>query len=254
MAHSMKSVDSENSTGTVLHVTSFDSIYRDAKELKRIEEPTIPSHESVSSPILLPRDLPLSDASDWAWDVRSAQEQWSKRMVRMRNLFNRNRWGTSSEQRRYALMKEKYLTIATHMKMKVHRKSMEWSPPVSRDRESVDSLFQRRFSLSQEEYVVVRFPCRVGRTLGVVEVTTNHIGFHGRNGNVWLVENAKIEGVGQLDASSLRISCSDRSFCCEDVHSPPVLLSLLKSILAMREPSMSPSLSANETCVRAVEK
>lgn len=93
MAHSMKSVDSENSTGTVLHVTSFDSIYRDAKELKRIEEPTVPSHESVSSPILLPRDLPLSDASDWAWDVQSAQEQWSKRMVRMRNLFNRNRWG-----------------------------------------------------------------------------------------------------------------------------------------------------------------
>lgn len=87
-----------------------------------------------------------------------------------------------------------------------------------------------------------------------MEVTTNHIGFHGRNGNVWLVENAKIEGVGQLDASSLRISCSDRSFCCEDVHSPPVLLALLKSILAMREPSMSPSLSANETCVRAVEK
>ena len=71
-------------------------------------------------------------------------------------------------------MKEKYLTIATHMKMKVRRKSMEWSPrqvglgdtydAESRERENVDSLFQRRFSLSQEECVVVRFPCRIGRT------------------------------------------------------------------------------------------
>ena len=72
-------------------------------------------------------------------------------------------------------MKEKYLTIATHMKMKERRRSMEWNPPQvrprdgshmeSRDRESVDSLFQRRFSLSQEECVIVRFPCRIGRTL-----------------------------------------------------------------------------------------
>ena len=181
----MKSKDSESSTGTVLHVTSFDSIYRDAKELKRIEEPTLPSHESVSIPILLPKDLPLSDVSDSDCEARHAQEQWSRRMARMRGLFNRSRWSvssfrcfnveTGSEERRYALMKEKYLTLATHMKMKVRRKSMEWSPPQvrpcdmydaeSRDRESVDSLFQRRFSLSEEEYVVVRFPCRIGRTV-----------------------------------------------------------------------------------------
>ena len=87
-----------------------------------------------------------------------------------------------------------------------------------------------------------------------MEVTTKHTGFHGRNGSDWLVENAKIEGVGQLDASSLRISCSDRSFCCEDVPSPPVLLALLKSVLSMREPSTPPSLSTNEACTRAVEK
>ena len=89
-----------------------------------------------------------------------------------------------------------------------------------------------------------------------MEVTTQHTGFHGRNGSVWLVENAKIEGVGQMDASSLRISCSDRSYCCEDVHSSAVLLALLKSVLSMREPSASSqsSPSKTEACSHAMEK
>ena len=89
-----------------------------------------------------------------------------------------------------------------------------------------------------------------------MEVTTKYTGFHGRNGNVWLLENAKIEGVGQIDASSLRISCSDRSYCCEDVHSATVLLSLLKSILSVRESAPSPqsSPSRNEACCRVMEK
>lgn len=86
-------------------------------------------------------------------------------------------------------------------------------------------------------------------------MTTKHTGFHGRNGNNWLLENAKIEGVGQIDASSLRISCSDRSYCCEDVPSPAVLLSLLKSILSMRDPSASTqSPSRNEACCRVMER
>ena len=96
LPHSVKSEDSKTSSGTVLHVTSFDSIFRDAKELKRIEDPILPSHESVSGPILLPKDLPLSDASECNWDARHTQEQWSKRMTRMRDLFNRNRRGVRS--------------------------------------------------------------------------------------------------------------------------------------------------------------
>ena len=89
-----------------------------------------------------------------------------------------------------------------------------------------------------------------------MEVTTKHTGFHGKNGSLWLLENATIESVGQIDASSLRISCANRSYCCEDVSSATILLSLLKSILSVRAPSAlpPPSSSKNEACSRVMER